>query len=172
MLALLKLLLFRIVFCPYSPSLSIPISLSLRLSVPLCFSTLSLSRTPYTLSGSYTGLPLGLPCIAGTFSAVVGSTSCIPCAVTVPSLYSGVGFSQCITCPLGHYCPTPKQYLPCPAGFYNSIGGLSSASACQRCIVNGTMCPSGSSVIFNLSIYFNPGLPCGTNACEMNEQYP
>ena len=83
------------------------------------------------------------PCPAGTFS-------------TLRMLYSS---SQCLTCPMGYYCPLATVVpILCPAGTYNNGYGLGSPSACTTC-EGGYYCPIGSTnhIICGKGSYSPPG---------------
>jgi len=54
------------------------------------------------------------------------------------------GSSTQTACPVGYYCPSPREKVPCPAGTYSGTTGRTSVTECQNCTA-GNYCPEGSS---------------------------
>ena len=92
-------------------------------------------------------------CPGSTYSRSVGASSAAcsgPCAAG----YAGSSNSNVSltftnetcnnACPVGHYCPLGNDGpIPCPAGWYGNVSGLSTSACSGRCGI-GTYCPSGS----------------------------
>ncbi|KAJ6656075.1 hypothetical protein lerEdw1_004481 [Lerista edwardsae] len=80
------------------------------------------------------GSGLELPCEPGTFSPLLGSSSCLPCPAGTAC--RNVATMEPASCPKGHYCPLQTAIpLPCPAGTLNSLEGALSFEACKPCPV-------------------------------------
>ena len=78
------------------------------------------------------------PCDVGTYCPR-GTAQVEICAV---GEYSPVeGSAECLSCPMGHYCPTPDRALPCPETTYNPIEGASDIGQCLACS-QGFQCES------------------------------
>ena len=77
------------------------------------------------------------PCQKGYFNPLSAQTFCpFPCPGGFYGLVEGgINETACGTCPLGHYCPGTAVVNPepCPAGTYQPVLGVSSASLCQNC---------------------------------------
>ena len=73
--------------------------------------------------------------------------------------------TECLTCPVGHYCPTTAMHTPtpCPAGTYNANTGSSVDTACVSCDA-GSVCPKPMNRYNDKRFFCEPGhyCPAGT----------
>ena len=83
-----------------------------------------------------------VPCSAGLFANVSGSTVCTSCSLGTYTLVSGA--AVCALCPPGSFCNS--SIFQCPVGTYSNVSG---AVSCQPCSASqysaGFYCPAGSS---------------------------
>ena len=118
----------------------------------------SYSSFYYSISLHYYFLGFITNCSPGTYSALTGQSSIATCSPCPRSYYCpNYGTVTGFICPANSYCPqgtvTYMAYL-CPAGTFNLLPGLYSATQCNSCPI-GSYCvsPSGNAVQLFLCVY-------------------
>lgn len=160
----------------------------------LCFGGLELSivsNVPYCtrcVAGQYAA-PFSNRCVlcpSGSFSRNSAASSCVSCpnghawfapsgslscSVCPSSQTSTPGKDNCTLCPRGSVCNLQAlTVVPCPAGTYDNVGGLSSLSQCGPCPAN-YFCMTPTSI--EACPYGTYSLPGAVNkhGCLCTDQY-
>ena len=107
----------------------------------------------YSTLFSYDFLGFVSNCSPGTYSALTGQSSIATCSPCPRSYYCpNYGTVTGFICPANSYCPqgtiTYTAYL-CPAGTFNLLPGLYSATQCNSCPI-GNYCVSPSVHVVHL----------------------
>ena len=81
-----------------------------------------------------TAIAGGMPCPAGTYNPMLGSTGPANCTVCPPGYFCGSGASAPTQCAAGYFCPSGTvsgTSWACPAGTYSTaLGAVDVSSEC------------------------------------------